>query len=224
MRIDEMIFKEANKSFFLKCWIPEETTVVLGRSNDPEKECHLEACENQGVEVLKRAGGGGTVVLHGGCVVVSFGAWMQHHFKNDVYFSLINQSIASTLEAELGSLKIVERGISDLAIGDKKIAGTSLFRSKGYLLYQASILVDSRIHIIEKLLKHPTKEPDYRGGKSHRNFVAGLSEFVPGIEPEEVEKILSKNLEKRLKNLLGNELAEVDEKHRPWILSRANSN
>jgi lipoate-protein ligase A len=221
MRIDEIIFKEASKSFFLKCWIPEDTTVVLGRSNDPEKECHLEACEKEGIEVLKRAGGGGTVVLHGGCVVVSFGGWMEHHFKNDVYFSLINQSIASTLEAELGSLKIVERGISDLAIGDKKIAGTSLFRSKGYLLYQASILVDSRIHIIEKLLKHPTKEPDYRGGKSHRNFVAGLGEFVSGLTAQEVEKILSKNLERHLKETLEGELTDVDGKHLPWILNRA---
>lgn len=221
MRIDEMIFKEAARSFFLKCWIPEETTVVLGRSNDPEKECHVEACKKEGVEVLKRAGGGGTVVLHGGCVVVSFGAWMQQAFKNDVYFSLINQSIAAVLEGELGTLQIKQRGISDLAIGDKKIAGTSLFRSKGYLLYQASILVDSRIHIIESLLKHPTKEPDYRRGKSHRNFVAGLSEFVTGLTAQDVEKILSKKLERVLRDFLGEELAAVDEKHLPWILSRA---
>ncbi len=220
MKIDEIIFKEAAKSFFLKCWVPETNSVVLGRSNEAEKECHFDLCAQEGVEVLKRAGGGGTVVLHSGCVVVSFGAWMQQPFKNDVYFSLINKSISATIQKKYGLMDIKERGISDLAIGDKKIAGTSLFRSKGYLLYQASILVESRIDLIERLLKHPSREPDYRKGKTHRDFIAGLNEYVIGLTPGDLELALTQNLKSSLLELLKEELAEVDQNHLPWILNR----
>ena len=220
MKIDEVIFKEAAKSLFLRCWVPETNSVVLGRSNEAERECHLELCEQEGVEVLKRAGGGGTVVLHSGCVVVSIGAWMQQPFKNDVYFSLINKSISTTIQKQYGSIDIRERGISDLAIGDKKIAGTSLFRSKGYLLYQASILVESRIDLIERLLKHPSREPDYRKGKTHRDFIAGLNEYVIGLTPGELELVLSQNLKQSLIEILSDEFAEVDQNHLTWILNR----
>ena len=223
MRIDELVFKEASENLFLTCWVPETTTVVLGRSNDAEKECHTKLCDQEGVEILKRAGGGGTVVLHSGCVVVSFGAWMHQPFKNDVYFSLINQSISTAIQKKYGSLDIRERGISDLAIGDKKIAGTSLFRSKGYLLYQASILVDSRVEMIERLLKHPSKEPDYRQGKTHRDFVAGLNEYIPGLSPKELVLVFNQSLKNILLEFLGEELSEVDPNHLSWILKRGES-
>jgi len=220
MKIDEIIFKEAAKGFFLRCWVPEANSLVLGRSNEAEKECHLDICAQEGVEVLKRAGGGGTVVLHSGCVVVSFGAWMQQPFKNDIYFSLINKSISAAIQKKYGPLDIIERGISDLAIGDKKIAGTSLFRSKGYLLYQASILVESRIDLIERLLKHPSREPDYRKGKTHRDFIAGLNEYITGLTPQDLELALVQNLKSYLLDFLKEEFAEVDQNHLPWILNR----
>ena len=60
--------------------------VVLGNSNKSEKECYQESCEADGVPVLKRYGGGGTVVLHDGCLVVSFGFWVRDYFENDYYF------------------------------------------------------------------------------------------------------------------------------------------
>ena len=220
MWIDDLIFEKASKPMHLELWIPKIPVVVLGRSNEAATECNQEKCAELGIPILKRAGGGGTVVLHPGCAVIALGAWMQNPFKNDHYFSLINQAIASVIESSFELPPVRQRGISDLAIQDKKIGGTSLFRSKGYLLYQCSILVDTKIDLIEACLKHPSKEPDYRAGKTHREFIAGLNEFKPNLTPEILLNELRKKLSTALLTSLNPELAEVDEPHLAWILKK----
>jgi lipoate-protein ligase A len=223
MWIDDMVFKNADKPLHLELWIPKSPVLVLGRSNDEARECEQNNCAKLGIPILKRAGGGGAVVLHSGCLVVAIGAWMQNPFRNDHYFSLINQTIAKEIESNFRVPPVKERGISDLAIMDKKIAGTSLFRSKGYLLYQCSILIDTKIELIEACLKHPSKEPDYRQGKSHREFIAGLNEFNRDLTPELLFTKLSQTLSSSLQMALSAELAPVDLSHLAWILKKVDA-
>ena len=223
MWIDELLFSKADRDFACEVWVPQKPIVVLGNSNQADLECDINHCEYLSIPILKRAGGGGTVVLHDGCVVVSIGAWMKSSFRNDVYFESINQVIALILSSAFNLPPILQRGISDLAISEKKIAGTSLFRSKGYLLYQASILIESKIDLIETCLLHPTKEPEYRQGKPHRAFIAGLNEFKPELTTQEVVDSLRDNLQTNLKAALKEELVSVDSNHLKWILRRANS-
>ena len=72
---------------------------------------------------------------------------------------------------------MAQRGLSDIVSGDKKIAGTSLFRKKYLLVYQGSLLVDPEFDLIFELLKHPSREPDYRQGRDHKDFVTSLREL-----------------------------------------------
>jgi lipoate-protein ligase A len=44
--------------------------------------------------------------------------------------------------------------------------------------------------MMEKYLKHPTKEPDYRKGRSHKDFVSSLKESGYDIEPLYLKKQL----------------------------------
>jgi lipoate-protein ligase A len=66
------------------------------------------------------------------------------------------------------------RGVSDLCLSDRKIAGSSLRLWRGRLLFQIAVLVDSDIDLLERYLRHPSREPDYRRGRSHRDFVTSL--------------------------------------------------
>ncbi len=176
MWIDDDILKQAHLPYAQATWEPGDVSVVLGSSNDPELECDLAACAVDGVPVLRRYGGGGTVVLHPGCVVVSIGTWVAHFYRNDVYFRLLNQAVIDCLAGAWPQLSSLgQRGLSDICFGEQKVAGTSLFRSRNYLLYQASILVAPDLALIEKYLRHPSKEPDYRRGRGHADFVTGLT-------------------------------------------------
>lgn len=182
MWIDKQVMVEAEQDLSFKIFIPQETVVVLGQNNKVHEEVHENNCAKDGVDILRRKGGGGTVVLHEGCVVVSIGGWVKDYYDNSGYFKLLNQSVIDALAKEKPQLSgLSQNGISDIVSGDLKVAGTSLFRSRNYFLYQASILIDPMLPLIEAYLQHPSKEPDYRGHRSHRQFVTGIQHIDPAL-------------------------------------------
>jgi len=141
MWIDSQVLEKANQKICTKIFIPKKRQIVLGRSNSAETEVYAEKALEQGVPVTKRRGGGGTVLLYPGCVVVSVGAWMKERFCNDKYFASINKAILDLTQTFLDNTNIAlkQKGISDLAIATpapegeevfRKFCGTSLFRSR----------------------------------------------------------------------------------------------
>lgn len=180
MWIDDQILKQCDKPFVTDIWTPSYPMVVLGASNDIEKEVNQDWCAEKKIPILKRYGGGGAVVLYEGCVVISFATWVRHHFNNALYFQLINGAILKCLSQffpdQLGQ-EFSQKGISDLCYADRKFGGTSLFRSRNYLLYQASLLVDLDLAKIAGCLKHPTSEPSYRAKRTHEEFLIGLNQI-----------------------------------------------
>lgn len=123
--------------------------------------------------MLRRRGGGGTVVLSPGQVVLALAGEVSSPFHNREYFHKINTWFRGTLEG-LGLRGVEERGISDLAIGGRKILGTSLYRRRLVLFYQASLLVDVDLALLERYLRFPSRVPDYREGRNHREFCTTL--------------------------------------------------
>ena len=145
----------------------------MGASGRPELEVFQDVLTASGVPLFKRKGGGGTVVLGPGTIVVTVHAGVKHPFQNLGYFRAINHALIDVFKS-WQDLPFTHSGISDIAINRRKIAGTSIFRRKQYLLYQASILVEADFDLIHRLLRHPPREPDYRKGRSHREFITDL--------------------------------------------------
>lgn len=221
MWIDDVVIEKCTEKFFNNIFVPSEVNVVLGRGNKAHLEVEESVCEKEGVSILKRYGGGGTVVLHKGCLVVSTGAWVNSPFKNDLFFEKLNNAVARNIRGYSDLIpEIKQRGISDLAIGERKIAGTSMFRSKSYLLYQASILVDMDIDMISRYLKHPTKEPEYRKGKSHKDFLTDLAAFDKEITSMRLLYAFKENFERYLLEELGEYLVTPDESHVKHLFKR----
>ena len=222
MWIDDEIIRRCHEPHVLSVWVPSSTMVVLGSSNKADVEVKERSCEEDGIPILKRYGGGGTVVLHPGCVVLSLGLWVSQYYGNDRFFRKINDAVIGTLaDTWPGLAELRQDGLSDLAYGERKVAGPSLFRSRNYLLYQASLLVDARVDLMERYLEHPSREPEYRGGKSHRNFVAGLDQFVEALSPHELEKRLLQNLMPRIYQSLNDDLVAANPKQCQHLYKRA---
>ncbi|NRA64271.1 MAG: hypothetical protein HRU19_07275 [Pseudobacteriovorax sp.] len=221
MWIDDQIIEHCSKRFHSETFVPKNSLVVLGRSNKLEFEVNVENCEKDSIAIEKRYGGGGTVLLHSGCIVISVGAWMINPFANDLYFSKINEGIIATINTIYPDVEICQRGFSDLVIGDKKIAGTSLFRSKNYLLYQASLLFETKIKDIERYLSHPSKEPDYREGRGHSQFLIGLESVNPKISMVEFFKIFKNRAPGLIETNLSEHLGSPNEEHFVHLRKRA---
>jgi lipoate-protein ligase A len=157
----------------------EDTTVVLGAGSDPKVELNLDACVADGVPILKRRGGGCAVVIDPGNVIVSvvmtglpFGGHRRH-------FDLLSQWLSAGL-ARAGVPAVRKEGICDLVLGDRKIAGACLHRSKDLLYYSATLLVAPDVDKVLRYLKHPPREPDYRRGRAHVNFMGSVAAVLKG--------------------------------------------
>lgn len=219
MWIDDQVLMESHQDICLKTWVPDQAVVVLGRSNKRGTEANRPRCEADAVPILKRLGGGGTVILHDRCLVVSCGLWVKDYYKNDLYFRLLNQSLIDVFQTQIPEAEFKQRGYSDIVLGDKKLVGTSLFRSRNFLLFQASILVDTRVDLMETYLQHPSLEPDYRQGRSHRDFVQGLTELSE-FSTLDWLMIFEKELSGKIKIRMGNELMASQESQVRHVKSR----
>ena len=152
---------------------PEEVFAVLGAGGDPGRDLILAALQERGIPWRRRKGGGGAVVLSPGQVVIALATRVGSPFRNREYAAAVNGWIAETL-ARLGVGPIQSRGISDLAIRERKILGTSVYRRKLIFFYQASLLVSNDLSLFEALLAPPVRAPEYRGGRGHSDFCTTL--------------------------------------------------
>jgi lipoate---protein ligase len=151
-----------------------EVVVVVSRSRAPEREIFLERCAADGVPVVVRPSGGGAVVLSPGVVAASavLPADPAARFP-EPYFRRCCGAVAAALGA-LGVPGVEMRGTSDLCLGDRKLAGSSLRLAGGRVLFQVSVLVDPDLGLLDRYLRHPSREPGYRAGRSHAGFVTSL--------------------------------------------------
>ena len=153
---------------------PPTLCAVLGAAGTPEQDLLLENLEADGVPWMKRRGGGGTVVLGPGQVVLALVTSVESPYRNREYAAEINSWIADSL-ALLGVTGVSPEGISDLAIKGKKIVGTSLYRTRLVLFYQASLLVSNDITVFTRYLAMPARVPEYREGRSHEEFCTTIA-------------------------------------------------
>ena len=63
--LDELLLQKAESGEIgevARFWESEEDFVVLGRAGKVNEECFLKKCHNEGVKIIRRASGGGTVL------------------------------------------------------------------------------------------------------------------------------------------------------------------
>ena len=121
----------------------------------------------------------------------------QQVMKPKDIFSMLNKLIISSI-AETGMTDLSQRGISDIAIAGKKILGSSIYKNKDKLLYHAVLNLGEPASTFERYLKHPTREPDYRNGRNHAEFVTSLREKGYSQSYTHLESVLTQTFEKFL--------------------------
>jgi lipoate-protein ligase A len=171
---DKFLIDGDFSGFHCLVWQPAKLVVVLGASNKMESSVVIEHAEADGVDVMKRPSGGESVVLSPRMLAVSVAFETTELKDPHQYFAKINAAIIKSLEA-CGVQNLLAKGISDIAMGEKKILGSSIYRASGRLLYHAVLNVSEDVSVFGRYLKHPAKEPDYRKNRRHDEFVTSLA-------------------------------------------------
>lgn len=158
---------------FLWLWEQREVCCVLG-AGTPATDVDLALCTATDVPAYRRKGGGGAVVLAPGTLIITaaYDATLKPFATQ--WIGPIAEAISRAV-ASLGLGDVRVRGLGDVAIGQRKILGSSLYANRKVALYQGSLLVETDLSLIPKYLPHPSKEPDYRRGREHLDFVTSLA-------------------------------------------------
>lgn len=168
--------------------------VVAGRGSDLSREIHLDRCLADNIPIFRRPGGGCSVFLDPGNLIVSIALPAKGFGGIQALFDKSNQWLINGFSA-LGLTRVYQDGISDLVLDNRKIGGTCLYRTKGFAYYSASLLVNPDLDRMDTYLPHPPREPAYRRGRSHNAFLVGLTQYIPNITPGELTRGLSQHLD-----------------------------
>jgi lipoate---protein ligase len=175
LAVDEALLdalEEAGNQPVLRFWESDRHFVVLGRSSSLVEDVHIDACREDHVAILRRASGGGSVLQGPGClsyaVVLPIDA---HPDLRDI--RLTNRFVLLRMAEALSRWQpaVTMQGISDLAVAGRKIAGSAQRRTRHALLFHGTILYRMPAATISRYLRQPKRQPDYRGGRPHGDFL-----------------------------------------------------
>jgi lipoate---protein ligase len=177
LAVDESLAQEASRTGrrVLRLWWGSGPTAVLGCGDKPESALDLDECTRRDVGWAKRVTGGGTVLQTPGVFNYSYTAPDSGCLDTGRVFEQGARLVVRAL-AEFG-VSARQRGTSDVAVDDLKISGSAQARKWKAILLHGTLLVDMDTVLIEAVLKHPRKEPDYRNGRSHGDFIVTLNDL-----------------------------------------------
>jgi lipoate-protein ligase A len=186
LALDEALLLEAEAGRggeVLRLWEWAHYAVVLGAGCVLADDVDEAACRADGVPVLRRASGGGTVLLGPGCLcyglVLSYerGPALREITPSYVYI------LGRVGEALAGLLPDIEQaGTSDLTDGGLKFSGNAQQRKRHHLLHHGTLLYDFDLSRIGLYLRMPARQPEYRGRREHAAFVRNLPAEVAELK------------------------------------------
>jgi lipoate-protein ligase A len=168
LTLDELLLDQQKEG--LRFWECSQPVVVVGRGGRIEEQVRVEACEADGVEVLRRSSGGGAVVLGPGCLNYSlvFSLDGRPRWRN------VRQSFCEILSRMSDALGAEICDPSDLAWQGKKVSGNSQRRTARVLLHHGTLLYDFDPELASRYLLEPKRQPEYRRRRIHAQFLGNL--------------------------------------------------
>lgn len=154
----------------LRFWECPLTAVVLGAGGRINDDVDLEACRRDGVAIARRSSGGGTVLLGPGCLCYSLVLRMDR----DAALRQVATAHPFILGVISESLGADKAGYGDLVWDGRKCGGSAQQRKREFLLHHGTILYDFDIDLIQRYLREPPKQPEYRSRRPHAEFVTCL--------------------------------------------------
>ena len=176
LALDEVLLREAESGGFgksLRFWESSTPFIVLGLTQSVQTEVEVDASDAFCVPIHRRCSAGGCVVQGSGCLNYS----LVLSKKNFPEVTTIHGSYAYILGAVIAVLGIPElrkAGISDIALGERKVSGNAQRRHKNYILHHGTLLYAADLTRFSTFLKEPKDRPEYRGSRAHESFVTNL--------------------------------------------------
>lgn len=177
---DWLFHEKLDADHILFLWRNQET-VVIGRSQNPWAECHLEKMQEDGVLLARRQSGGGAVFHDLGNTNFTFISRKTAYDKNQ------NMQIIINALKELG-IHALASGRNDIVIefedAPRKISGSAFKEKMDRAFHHGTLLVNTNLDKLPNYLNPNKKKLAAKGVQSVRSRVINLVELVPNLTHE----------------------------------------
>lgn len=190
LALDEALLQQADAGEgeeVLRLWTLRRPVVVIGRGSRICGETNTHYCQAHSIPILRRCSGGAAVVGGPGCLMYSLVLSLQLRpelRQVDQAHRLVMTRLLDAVAAQQPDVRW--QGTCDLTLAGRKFSGNSLRIARRHLLYHGTILHAADLEQIDRCLATPPRQPEYRQGRSHADFITNLT-----IDPAQLREDLA---------------------------------
>lgn len=175
---EEFLLKELKEDEIILYLWQNDHTIVIGRNQNPWKECRCKELEAQGGKLARRLSGGGTV----------------YHDLGNLNFTFVMKSENYDFDRQVGViLKAMQSlgidatftGRNDLVVEGRKFSGNAFYFSEEKAYHHGTILIDTDFNRLQDYLTVSKEKIRSKGIDSVRSRVVNLRE-ITGIKDIEI--------------------------------------
>lgn len=156
--------------------------VIIGRNQNTLAEINTDVLRDLEIQAVRRNTGGGTVYHDLGNLNYSCMADVDEK-GGEISFEFFARPILAALKSM--GVDCVFSGRNDILYQDKKVSGTAKTIVDGRLLFHGTLLFDTDLTVLGKVLTPDTEKIQGKGIKSVRARVTNLKEALPGMTPDQ---------------------------------------
>lgn len=183
LAVEECIFRQMPPNQRVLFLWRNADTVVVGRAQNPWKECNTRKMERDGIKLARRSSGGGAVFHDLGNTCFTFMAGKPEYNKT-VSTQIILEGLQKT------GVHAIASGRNDLVLsspeGERKISGSAYKETKDRGFHHGTLLINADLNRLTDYLNPDPKKLQTKGITSVRSRVMNLAELLPDITHERV--------------------------------------
>ncbi|QVK17549.1 lipoate--protein ligase [Mycoplasmatota bacterium] len=218
LALEEELFNQIKDNEIILYLWQNENTVVIGRNQNPWRECRLNDLEKDGGKLARRLSGGGAVFHDLGNLNFTF------IMKDKLYD--INKQLQIIIDAvnKLG-IEAKFSGRNDILVNGKKFSGNAFYYDEDRCYHHGTLLVAADMMKLAKYLKVSKEKIKSKGIKSVEARVANLQEINPQVTIERLGDALVESFMETynedissyiIKDENINELKNIYDKYASW--------
>jgi len=175
LALEEYLLKHVGKKECILFLWQNEKTVVIGKNQNPWKECRVKVLEAAGGKLVRRLSGGGAVFHDIGNLNFTFLATKENYNVErqlEVIVKAVNQ---------LG-IPAVKSGRNDITVEGRKFSGNAFYSDGIHYYHHGTLLVDVDMNQMALYLNVSRDKLISKGVGSVKARVANLKEYYPALD------------------------------------------
>lgn len=186
LSIEEYLVKNLEENKCILFLWKNDKTVVIGKNQNPWRECNISLLDEENVKLARRITGGGAVYHGLGNINFSFVMWGQYYNLDRQLKVILNMCHKLGINGEL-------TGRNDLTVEGKKFSGNAFYHGSKVSLHHGTLLINENMSNLAKYLKVSKEKIASKGVKSVKSRVTNLVEFYDKLNTDIVSEMCIKS-------------------------------